>query len=98
MKNQEFIADQEKEILSIVSDFLMWDDLDKMKDFLFELQNLVLYNTAESTYTEEETDRITGNFNVLYGLIAELKRFQNIPQTLASAGKKSFIPNIKIQK
>jgi len=77
MKNQEFTSDQEKEILSVISDFLMWDDLGNMKDFLFELQTLALYNTSENNYTKVEADRITGNFSVLYGLIAQLKKFQN---------------------
>lgn len=77
MKKQEFTTDQKEEILSIISDFLMWDDLDKVKDFLFELQNTVLYNTVENNYTEEEANRITGNFSALYGLMAQLKKLQN---------------------
>lgn len=98
MKKQEFTADQENEILSIISDFLMWDDLDKMKDFLFELQNTVLYNTVENNYTEDEANRITGNFSALYGLIAQLKKLQNFTSNFQQVPTKDHLFHIIEQK
>jgi hypothetical protein len=73
---KNFTEKQKEEIVSIVDDFLRWDDLNNLKDFLFELQNQALLNTAEVHYTEKGANMVTANFSVLYDLMTQLKKYQ----------------------
>ena len=66
-------AQQKEDILAVIENFVSYEDLDTLKDFLFDLQNKFLYNTGTVHYTEKHLDDVTGNFYLLYNLLTDLK-------------------------
>ena len=69
---------QKEDILAVIENFVSYEDLDTLKDFLFDLQNKFLHNTGTVHYTEKHLDDVTANFYLLYNLLTDLKKYQDI--------------------
>lgn len=76
MAIKNYNAQEKDELLSIVDNIISYDDVDNMKQVLFDLQNMFLQHTASQSFNEQYMNNITGTFSLLYNTLGDLKKFQ----------------------